>query len=323
MDIDSIPVGSRFADHIEKSLKDCSVVVAMIGRDWLSANPVGSRRIDEIDDYVRSEIRYAIQRGIPIVPLLLDGAAMPSVSQLPDDISSFASWNATVIRHERFGDDIDRALAAIESVGALPRVIRDLSQVSGAIAVVRKESRDRVTDAGIQTQLTLVLKNNSSRSVVLQEGVFSVVGQATMQDCNHPQYSLMTSSWTYDVDITGARSFQGKHFLRPNEVETFDVVIARSRGGPNLTVYKTYLDLFFDEAASNVSIPDIFVRVSGPAVIQGMFTRGVSPEDFCQCMQQNIKDFERIGYDLRQHIHPKTLEMIERMQRGEPLIDSP
>ena len=60
MDIDSIPAGVDFEQHIREEIKICDVVLVLIGDDWLSAtDDGGNRRIDDPDDFVRLEIETA------------------------------------------------------------------------------------------------------------------------------------------------------------------------------------------------------------------------------------------------------------------------
>jgi hypothetical protein len=87
MDVDGIPPGEDFARYIDKAVGQCDAVVALIGRHWSDAtDAAGRRRLDEPDDFVRLEIAAALQRGIRVVPLLVDGAALPASEDLPSDI---------------------------------------------------------------------------------------------------------------------------------------------------------------------------------------------------------------------------------------------
>src|SRR2546423_1258258 len=77
MDIDSIPPGVDFQGHIERAIDACDVVLVLIGDNWLDADQSGERRIDDAEDFVRLEIEAALKRGVAIVPVLVEGAAMP------------------------------------------------------------------------------------------------------------------------------------------------------------------------------------------------------------------------------------------------------
>lgn len=87
MDVDGIPPGEDFARYIDEAVGKCDAVVALIGRHWSDAtNAAGHRRLEEPDDFVRLEISAALQRGIRVVPLLVDGASLPASADLPNDL---------------------------------------------------------------------------------------------------------------------------------------------------------------------------------------------------------------------------------------------
>lgn len=95
MDLDSIDVGADFAEAIESAVCSCAVLVALIGRRWLTiTDDEGRRRLDNPDDYVRFEIQAALERRIRVIPVLVDGAVAPRQQQLPHDLRKVARLNA-------------------------------------------------------------------------------------------------------------------------------------------------------------------------------------------------------------------------------------
>jgi ketosteroid isomerase-like protein len=99
MDFDSIPYGVDFREHIKRTLERADVVVAVIGPGWLGEqrDAAAARRIDDPSDFVRLEIAGALQRGIPVIPILVDDTPMPKADSLPNEISAFAFRNALVL----------------------------------------------------------------------------------------------------------------------------------------------------------------------------------------------------------------------------------
>jgi TIR domain len=81
MDIDSIDPGSDFGEAVHSSLEGCDVIIAVIGREWLSATDrTDRRRLDNPDDWVRLEIEAALQHRIRVIPVLAptdDGSMTP------------------------------------------------------------------------------------------------------------------------------------------------------------------------------------------------------------------------------------------------------
>ncbi|MFL6540366.1 MAG: TIR domain-containing protein [Chthoniobacterales bacterium] len=99
MDVDTIPYGVDFRDHIHAAVSECQVLLVLIGDDWLtSKRPDGQRRLDASDDFVRVEIEAALQRSIPVVPILTDAATMPGQTELPPSLRPLAFRNAAELR---------------------------------------------------------------------------------------------------------------------------------------------------------------------------------------------------------------------------------
>jgi ketosteroid isomerase-like protein len=97
MDFDSIPYGVDFREHIKRTLERADVVVAVVGPGWLGVQKEASRRIDDPSDFVRLEIAGALQRGIPVIPILVDDTPMPKSDMLPPDMQTFAFRNALIL----------------------------------------------------------------------------------------------------------------------------------------------------------------------------------------------------------------------------------
>jgi hypothetical protein len=109
MDIDSIPVGVDFEEHIRREITVCDVVLVVIGPHWLDVRPgTGTRRIDEPDDYVRLEIESALAAPrATVIPVLVDGAQMPAGGELPPSIAGLARINAVDIDARRWKADLE------------------------------------------------------------------------------------------------------------------------------------------------------------------------------------------------------------------------
>jgi TIR domain len=116
-DIDSLEPGLDFAEAIEHAVDSSEVLIAVIGKNWLTAtDAAGQKRLENPDDYVRTEIATALKRNIRVIPLLIQGAAMPSASELPDDLAPLSRRNAFEIHDSSWRDDIRRLVTALERV---------------------------------------------------------------------------------------------------------------------------------------------------------------------------------------------------------------
>lgn len=115
-DVDNIPPGADFADDIQRTMRDSTVVLVVIGPRWLDArDAAGARRLDAPADYVRMEIETAFALDLRVIPLLVDGAAMPEATALPPTLARLARLNALPVRNDPdFARDIERVIAAME-----------------------------------------------------------------------------------------------------------------------------------------------------------------------------------------------------------------
>ncbi len=103
LDVADIPPGDDYLVDLERQLKRADYVLVIIGRQWLTPGAIeGKRRIDDPKDVVRWEIQTALANHVTVIPVLVDGAAMPQAAELPDDLRSFALCNAVEVTHTLF-----------------------------------------------------------------------------------------------------------------------------------------------------------------------------------------------------------------------------
>ncbi|MGI9021796.1 MAG: tetratricopeptide repeat protein [Acidimicrobiales bacterium] len=121
-DIDAIAPGANFVDAIQESVLGCGALLAIIGREWPDCtNPDGGRRLDDPEDFVRLEIASALEHGVAIIPVLVEGAHMPSSRDLPEPLTELAQLNALEISDSRFDYDVGRLIERLDAlVGAPP-----------------------------------------------------------------------------------------------------------------------------------------------------------------------------------------------------------
>ena len=140
MDVDDIRRGDTFADTLTERLRQADVLLAVIGKQWLTlADSAGRRRLDNADDWVRSEVRGAIVAGHLVIPVLVGGAGLPSAAELPEDIRALSERQKAEVRDGSWNDDI----------------------VSLCKDIKRRRARgswsERVRDHGVSASITLAL----------------------------------------------------------------------------------------------------------------------------------------------------------------------
>ena len=117
MDIDSVPLGIDFVEHVTEQIGKCSAVIVMIGKQWQTIkDKKRRRRLDNDDDLVRAEIRAALQQKIPVIPVTVQNAAMPQAEDLPDDIRLLARRNGIDLSATRWTTDVERLIKELDRV---------------------------------------------------------------------------------------------------------------------------------------------------------------------------------------------------------------
>jgi hypothetical protein len=113
-DVDSIPPGIDFKEHLEKAVGKCKIFLVVIGDTWLKNDDLLNDRLQDPRDFVRIEIEAALNRKIRIIPLLVRGASMPAEEKLPTSLQKLVYRNAIPIRPDPdFHRDMDRLIAAV------------------------------------------------------------------------------------------------------------------------------------------------------------------------------------------------------------------
>src|SRR6185437_8514953 len=126
-DVDSIPRGYQFAPYIEHVMRQCRVVLVVLGPSWPSVLATegaysGQPRLADPEDHVRIEVELALTlapvdtSGRPtgsllLIPLLVQNALMPRTEDLPASLQSLRGRNASQVRHDPdFSHDMQRLI---------------------------------------------------------------------------------------------------------------------------------------------------------------------------------------------------------------------
>src|SRR5262249_885340 len=115
-DLEAIPLGADFRRILQEAVGRCDVLLAVIGERWLDrSEESGEARLHDSNDFVRLELEGALTRGIPVIPLLADGAKIPLPKNLPPSLQELAYRQGAVVRPDPdFHRDMDRIILALE-----------------------------------------------------------------------------------------------------------------------------------------------------------------------------------------------------------------
>lgn len=114
-DIDNIPPGIDYRKYINGALASTDILLAIVGPQWKGQSPDGKARIQQETDLVRIEVEAALQRDIPVIPVLVGNATMPQPADLPDGLQDFAFRHAVKVDAlEDFDDHVRRLIRSLD-----------------------------------------------------------------------------------------------------------------------------------------------------------------------------------------------------------------
>jgi hypothetical protein len=122
IDIDNIPYGIDFRDHVEGILRQVQILIVVVGVQWLGPSKSGGApRIFDEADPVRIELQTALSSSVRIIPVLVEEATMPQVSELPASLKQFSFRNAL-----RVDSGVDFKIHITRLIGALEEILAEL-----------------------------------------------------------------------------------------------------------------------------------------------------------------------------------------------------
>jgi hypothetical protein len=131
IDVDSIGGGVDFEQRIEHALDESDVAFVLIGDEWLGRREGAPARIQDPGDWVRREVAAVLGRpDVTVVPVLVEGAPLPTAADLPPDLERLPRLQASELstrewryRFECLCEIVDRAVPRAAG-GLVPRWLR-------------------------------------------------------------------------------------------------------------------------------------------------------------------------------------------------------
>jgi len=151
-DVDSIELGDDFVEAISTAVGSCDVLLALIGDQWLTAgDDRGRRRLDDPEDFVRVEIEAALSRDVRVIPILVDGATMPSSDEVPPSLAGLVRRQALELSPSRFDFDSGRLLKVLD------KTLGEIRTSQGATSAVVDPVIAAATSTEAQTVRTVAV----------------------------------------------------------------------------------------------------------------------------------------------------------------------
>jgi hypothetical protein len=138
LDVKGLEGGDHWLHTLERQVDASIAMISIIGHGWADVrdDEGKNRRLDNPNDFVRFEIARAFSRKIPVLPVLVDGAAMPDISVLPPNLVELTFPQAMRLRNESFDEDAEKIAKRLKLLiaGAKPRGVS--TRRAGALAAV-------------------------------------------------------------------------------------------------------------------------------------------------------------------------------------------
>jgi hypothetical protein len=123
-DVLDIKYGDDFRQVLQYSVQQADVVLVIIGVVWATITFSDSQldkevpRLFDENDFVRIEVETGLNStGITLIPVLVNGATLPSINQLPLSLHPLVYLNAATVRNNPyFEDDIERLTERLKEI---------------------------------------------------------------------------------------------------------------------------------------------------------------------------------------------------------------
>lgn len=115
IDIDSLPPAASWTDLVRQLVGSCDATLVLVGP------AAGDGSSPPFDDGMRVEIAAALASdSARVIPVLVGGAKMPAATDLPEDVRELAHRQALELRPERWAQDVERLLQALDTAESPP-----------------------------------------------------------------------------------------------------------------------------------------------------------------------------------------------------------
>lgn len=210
LDVNSIRGGEDWDKTIRNEIESCQVLIVIIGPNW-----VGDRIFDK-EDYVRMEVRTALENNAFIIPLLVQNTKVPIKDDIPSDIVKLLNYQFVAFDPNN-SHDVKSLIDAVRQ--------RKMGIGPSQIIVYREKQRSKLS-----VSCTITIDENTTMYVAPSGRDYAIVpsGEYTISArYYHFSYQRGFQGGTFNsIDM---KSDPVTIYLRPNEKVTFFCGIETTR----------------------------------------------------------------------------------------------
>jgi hypothetical protein len=310
-DKDSIPGGVKWREHVSDVLSKDTVVLALIGKTWVTAKDAsGQRLIDNVKSNNRLELEAAFRAGLKTIPVLVDGAEVPKEDDLPESLRELLAINAVRLRRDDWDDDIRKIIATVEGRRRVSGAVLWLTTVAFVATVgvavtlyTRQSQPAPAPPTPNPTPSSPVVNDAPSFQIIVDhsEAMNARFGDGSKLDAARKALVTLLQEKTADTDNLSLREFGGEC----NDLKNTRLILPFAPGESRLaqeldtmtiTGGKSTLVNAVVEATGDFS--GRTGRSSGIIVIAGSYD-GCGRPDPAGAIQQRLKRYPELTFDLR------------------------
>ncbi len=174
-DHQNLPPGSDFPDEILRQVSTATVVLVVIGPQWLQA--LKERQRQPGTDHVLEEVRLALESGHTVLPVLIRNAAMPTEGELEQfpELLPMLRRNARSVRPDPdFDTDLQRLAAFLDEafqgvgpgllLGGKYKLARQIGE--GGMGVVYEAVDTSVKTSHARVAVKMILEGMNTKEVL-------------------------------------------------------------------------------------------------------------------------------------------------------------
>jgi hypothetical protein len=168
LDLDDFAAGGEFAVDAKEMVARSDVLLVLIGNRW--AVDGNATRLADPTDLLRHEIETALEKGVRVIPVLVDGARLPDPASLPESLRPLLQRNTFELTERRWDYDVkelvatlcgtpssNRAGGGVEGRGAHPWRLAAIAAVIVAVVIAGTLYFKRRDDATSPVDTSAVL----------------------------------------------------------------------------------------------------------------------------------------------------------------------
>jgi hypothetical protein len=164
-----VPPGAGSEAVIRGRIERCDVLLAMIGPGWLTDEDANGRRLTDPENSGRLETEAALERELPIIPVLAQNAALPERDALPVSLRPLLAHQAFLLPDQFWDSAVERLVDRFEKIErSMQQRERAVTEAAERLTELERSARRAQTD---EAEAVAAIKSAQDELAALEEQV--------------------------------------------------------------------------------------------------------------------------------------------------------